>query len=268
MTVDLFVLPAGGWHRCTAAWSQPAGDLSDTAKLYFPSRGRAALAIDGRRTTLQPGKVYFVPPYRLVQRWCERRLDLWWLHLRPTAPALHSALMRGDRVLAWPAARWRHWRPTYTQIDRVLDAGDLPTHCRVQAMVLDLVADAVARTADRVDPGLAAMVARLDPAIRYMDSRFRANPPLAEVAEQVHLSPLYFQRLFRRAMGLTPHDYMLRHRMMLARSLLSTTTEPIKAVAMRCGYDNPYYFSRIVRQYLRQSPRQIRHAHRDPAMSV
>jgi AraC family transcriptional regulator of adaptative response/methylated-DNA-[protein]-cysteine methyltransferase len=50
--------------------------------------------------------------------------------------------------------------------------------------------------------------ARIEKTIRYLEANFRAQPSLAAVAAQVHLSEYHFQRLFRRWAGISPKRFL------------------------------------------------------------
>jgi AraC family transcriptional regulator, regulatory protein of adaptative response / methylated-DNA-[protein]-cysteine methyltransferase len=50
--------------------------------------------------------------------------------------------------------------------------------------------------------------ARIEKTIRYLEANFRAQPSLAVVAAQVHLSEYHFQRLFRRWAGISPKRFL------------------------------------------------------------
>jgi AraC family transcriptional regulator, regulatory protein of adaptative response / methylated-DNA-[protein]-cysteine methyltransferase len=62
--------------------------------------------------------------------------------------------------------------------------------------------------------------ARVEKAIRYLEANFRAQPSLAEVAAQVHLSEYHFQRLFRRWAGISPKRFLQVLTAEFARDLL------------------------------------------------
>jgi AraC family transcriptional regulator of adaptative response/methylated-DNA-[protein]-cysteine methyltransferase len=50
--------------------------------------------------------------------------------------------------------------------------------------------------------------ARIEKTIRYLEANFRAQPSLAALAAQVHLSEYHFQRLFRRWAGISPKRFL------------------------------------------------------------
>lgn len=49
---------------------------------------------------------------------------------------------------------------------------------------------------------------RITKIIRYIQSNFRQQPSLEELAQQVHLSPYHFQRLFSKWAGTTPKKFL------------------------------------------------------------
>ena len=79
-----------------------------------------------------------------------------------------------------------------------------------------------------------------------------------EIADAIGVSPNYISRVFRREIGLSPWQYLTRHRVIRAKELLSTTSYPIIEVASQVGYTDPAYFSRIFRKETGKTPRAYR----------
>ena len=57
-----------------------------------------------------------------------------------------------------------------------------------------------------------------------------------QLARRARTSPRTFARRFRAVTGTTPHQWLLRQRVLLAQQLLETTDEPVEWVARRCGF--------------------------------
>src|SRR5438552_151770 len=49
---------------------------------------------------------------------------------------------------------------------------------------------------------------RVANAIRFLDSNFKAQPELEDVARHVHVSPFHLQRIFRRWAGISPKRFL------------------------------------------------------------
>ena len=76
-----------------------------------------------------------------------------------------------------------------------------------------------------------------------------------DLAAVAAVSPSYLIRLFKRRMGTTPHDYLLRHRISRAKELLAETTLPSAVIAERVGFASESNFSYRFKQMVGQSPR-------------
>ncbi len=74
------------------------------------------------------------------------------------------------------------------------------------------------------------------------------------------MSLSHFRRLFRAAVGESPHAFLVGCRMRLAAELLRRDPRPVQEVAAEVGYEDPLRFSKVFRQYVGLSPRQYRRA--------
>ena len=81
---------------------------------------------------------------------------------------------------------------------------------------------------------------------------------LAELAARANLSKNQFLRVFKKAFGTTPIDYLIKRRIHKAQRLLEDTSLPISQIAFDTGFADSNYFSRRFRQVVGQSPRDYR----------
>lgn len=68
--------------------------------------------------------------------------------------------------------------------------------------------------------------------------------PLAAVASECGLSLAQFSRAFRKAVGVPPHQWVIRQRITLAKTLLRNGRTPLSEVAMACGFSDQSHFTR------------------------
>jgi len=71
-------------------------------------------------------------------------------------------------------------------------------------------------------------------------------------------SPVYFDRLFRRHTGQTPHRFLAELRMRKAVDLLENTLLSVKEVAERCRFRDSAYFCRAFRRTFDRRPGDFR----------
>ncbi|MFO1367925.1 MAG: methylated-DNA--[protein]-cysteine S-methyltransferase [Marinagarivorans sp.] len=80
--------------------------------------------------------------------------------------------------------------------------------------------------------------ARIASAIAYIQANINAQPELADIARQVHLSPYHFQRLFTRWAGTTPKRFLQVLTLELGKHLLSQNYS-ILDTAAHLGLSSP-----------------------------
>ena len=60
--------------------------------------------------------------------------------------------------------------------------------------------------------------------------------------------------MFREVLHESPQNYVLRYRMTLADHLLQMEELSVKEISSRLGFRDPFYFSRVFREYFGVSP--------------
>jgi AraC-like DNA-binding protein len=92
----------------------------------------------------------------------------------------------------------------------------------------------------------------------YIKQHFNRHLDIATLAIQVNLSHSHLFSIFKEQTGYSPIAYLARVRIDRASALLTTTTLRLKEIAMRVGYNDPQYFSRVFKLITGRSPREFR----------
>ena len=94
--------------------------------------------------------------------------------------------------------------------------------------------------------------------LEIMDETCTENYPIKFYAEQIHFSEEYFVRFFKKAMGVSPHKYIMTLRLQKAISMLIYTNYPIKTISQKLGFSNQHYFSKVFCDNYKVSPSEFR----------
>lgn len=98
----------------------------------------------------------------------------------------------------------------------------------------------------------------LDRAMVYIRDRFTEELSLEDVAEQVHLNPYYFSKVFKQQTGETFIDYVTRLRIGKAKDIMRDGELSLKEVCYAVGYKDPNYFSRVFKKVTGVTPSEYR----------
>ena len=108
---------------------------------------------------------------------------------------------------------------------------------------------------DLLPPLTSALVKR---AVLYIGEHATRQFSRWQLAEAVNVSEDYLTRIFRREIGLSPWDYLNRHRVYLATGLLRQTTLTINEIAGRTGFQDQAYFCRVFKKIEGFPPGKVR----------
>lgn len=101
----------------------------------------------------------------------------------------------------------------------------------------------------------------LTKAIVLMQNEDIGELGIASIAEMVQISESHLYALFRKYFKSSPHQYLLNVRLKKARTFLSATDNPIKAVSEMCGFGSTATFHRQFQKAYGLTPLQFRRRH-------
>jgi AraC family transcriptional regulator len=96
----------------------------------------------------------------------------------------------------------------------------------------------------------------------YIDTHLEKELSVEELAFHLGLSPSYFGRSFRSAVGFTPHAYVMHRRLLRSQELLVSTDLPLIDIALATGFADQSHFCRRFHEMTGVPPRTYRFQHR------
>ena len=146
-------------------------------------------------------------------------------------------------------------QPVFKAVMGTLSAHSAYGSGLVSAKVSELLADLAALRSGLEHAGLSGVVMRVSHRMRSQLDRAWCVEDLAKIAG-ISQSQLF--RRFKDETGNSPMGWLRGERMVLARYLLRTTEQPISHVALKCGYADPFHFSRDFKRHQGHAPRHFR----------
>jgi transcriptional regulator GlxA family with amidase domain len=106
---------------------------------------------------------------------------------------------------------------------------------------------------------------RLKRVLAHIELRLAEPIQVCDLAEEVHMSPFHFTRMFKLATGHSPHRFITLKRVERAKELLATSDLPIAAIAAAVGYQTQAHFTGVFARHAGFTPKVFRVARRQAA---
>jgi AraC-like DNA-binding protein len=255
------VAAAAGYAHRTSARLRHEPPRRDTALLLYCVNGGGWCELLGRVHPVRLGDLVVLPPGHLrvcsphvrtpwSVHWVEARGDRLPDYLRALGATLDQPVLRlGDdpRVVS-----------LFHEVRRDLEAPPAPANIFHAAHALGHLLSVLIQHAGRPVETSAPGVRKVAAAITHMTEHVEQPLKIRMLADLAGLSPSYFTVLFRQQTGCAPRAYLHLLRMHRAVEWLSTTALPVKEIAGRLGYGDPFHFSRQFKAFSGLAPRDYR----------
>jgi len=101
---------------------------------------------------------------------------------------------------------------------------------------------------------------------RLRTEAFSKELEIGRLASDYNISAAHFTREFKKYVGESPKQYILRLKLSRSRELIRHTNLPISEVAEKCGFENVTYFNRIFKARYNESPTGFRNKYKINAL--
>lgn len=95
---------------------------------------------------------------------------------------------------------------------------------------------------------------KLRQAIAYINESLEQDLSLSAIASEVGISQYHFARLFKQAMGVSVHQYVIQRRVEAAKRLLLHRQLSITEIALQVGFANPSHLSQHFKRIVGVTP--------------
>jgi AraC-like DNA-binding protein/mannose-6-phosphate isomerase-like protein (cupin superfamily) len=256
IVTDIGYFPAARHHYR----ERPRG--CDTAVLLFCNEGEGFVGIGAQpERAVGAGQAVLIPPGTPHRYGAagDNPWSVYWAHLRGGLLAPFLELLGGEAPVTVPQ---RIGGDILREFYRCFGLLKLPYHteeyfllCQSAGSILALLAAAGKQSRQRVTcEGEQAV----EECIRYMRANLSRPLTAGQIAEASGFSVSHLSAVFKQSTGFSPVAYFLRMKMHAASKELYFTGRSVKETALEFGIGDPYYFSRIFKKVMGESPAKYR----------
>jgi AraC family transcriptional regulator len=92
----------------------------------------------------------------------------------------------------------------------------------------------------------------------YMHTHYANDISLSELSQKCFISPFHFSRIFKRATGVSPHQYLIDIRLKQTELMLKSSKQNLTDIAYAAGFTSTAYFITSFSQRYGVSPAKYR----------
>ena len=271
MSITSTSLASGeGWRlddvTCTAGpRDRPFEERHDTPCIALVHSGSFVYRNGHGRELLAPGACLLGESTQHFECSHEHHVGDRCLSFHYTPALLESVLagIRGARRLDFGAPRLAPSHATLPQFARVEAAaqhGDAEALAECAVELAGTVYELLITRSDGMTAPSARDLRRIAAALRRLDAADAGGASLAALAAEAAMGPYHFLRVFRRGIGMSPRQYLLRQRLSRAASALRNSDMPVSELALMAGFGDLSSFDRMFRRQFGSAPRAWRRA--------
>lgn len=249
----------------------------DFCELVIVTRGSAMHCLKGDVFPVTAGDVFLLQGRQRHYFYDREALDLINIMYDPESIGLPEGELRklsgySAMFLLEPSYRRQHRfasrlhlkRVPLARIERLAEEMELECDNRapgyevaLRAKLLEMIVY-LSRAYTNTDTTEAHALLRVGNVIGALEHDFAREWRVSELLTIAHMSRSTLMRVFRRATGQTPIEYLVRLRIQKAMELLRNTDRTITEIALDVGFNDSNYFARQFRRLSGKSPRPFR----------
>ncbi|WP_270166621.1 AraC family transcriptional regulator [Paenibacillus sp. SYP-B4298] len=245
--------------------AHPARRSIGVYDLILVQSGRLYVGENSHQWELAAGESLLLLPdaYHYPLSPCQEPTRFYWVHFQHGGcpnhpPSLDSSEPEPDRIRLPRYSRLKTPEQAYQKLDSLVRLAAQPRSASFwsqQQLFHELLRMLDEQT---MNGGLSRVRAVAEAVEGYIRSHYRQPLTYAAMAKSLHYHYNYLTRCMKEIHGITPMEYLLRHRLEQARLLLLKTDWPVARIAEESGFESVSYFCRRFAQRWQRTPLQYR----------
>ncbi|MBQ8893753.1 MAG: helix-turn-helix transcriptional regulator [Clostridia bacterium] len=225
--------------------------ITKSFEVELPLEDGGLLYLDHKTRPITPDLIVCVKPGQ--QRHTKFPFRCYYVHMTVEKGPLWQILMNAPDFFV-PADRERYVR-IFAALDHHARSLDENKELILQSLILELIYT-IGKEGPPLIAGSVGNRRAVDAAVQYIKANLTEKLSLDQVAEVSSLSPIYFHKIFRAAMGQSLRRYVEELRIKRAMELLTSSNSTLAEIAYECGFSSQSYFSYVFKRRMKMTPRE------------
>ncbi len=206
-------------------------------RIYLILNGKAEITLKNQTLILEPGYLYFIPAFQLVNANCDDSMTHYYLHFQTNTIINNffdyygtTAKIKADEEDIG----------LFIKLEEIYQNPSPETKLLTDAYFKLLFSKFFRSSTFKNEE-----IMRLAPVLDYIEAHIYEHIEVNHLAKLMNYTPIYFIHLFKSILNVSPLQYILSKKLNIAQLMLSQNNLSVKEIAFKLGFENETYFSRI-----------------------
>lgn len=205
--------------------------------LHFVVSGCGKFCINGKEYSISTGEMFTIPPF--VETYYEADATTPWSYIWVGFECDELPVALDDKTVCPSAVH------TFNSMKKC-EEFDSGRSLFLLSKIIELFA--------LLDDSHTENTDYIKEAISYIELQYMLGIGIEDIARHLGINRSYFSDIFKKATGLSPAKYLMRHRMNVARTLLQDSEMSVSTTAHSVGYTDVFTFSKAFKKHFGVSP--------------
>lgn len=219
-------------------------------------KGKCYIEVDGKTYTASKDQIVIIDCYKPHSYYTDSGWEAEWIHFDgPLAREFYNAVQGSIGIVVTLLDKYKFensLHKIYTQFRNNAAVKEVLLNLAITELLTQILLskDSVSKQTLSIDV--------IEELAAYINEHFQEELPLEQLALRASLSPYHFARLFKKHIGLTPHDYLIATRINFAKYLLTSTNMSVKEICFRSGFSSETSFCTTFKKREKVTPSSFR----------
>ncbi len=260
LSADLVVHSMGYFPRADGHYIERKNGCGEYILIYCV-KGKGYYELKGEQYSVLENQFFVLPSDVPHRYWadCNEPWSIYWIHFKgKKAPPIYEQLRSINDIKISKQSRVSQRIEVFDELLNVMESETREsTVCYVNMAVNHLFATFLYVSEyqkAKYSTEKAVNTSFISLATHYMNENIEVQLTLGDMASNFGYSKSYFYRVFHRETGMSPVAYFQSIKVKRAAELLVNTNLRVNQVALKFGFEDPYYFSRLFKKVMGVAP--------------
>lgn len=228
-------------------------------KIYYITKGKCSITIDGKEYIGKEGSLFFIPAYTIhgYHNFTNEPFEQYFIHfdLYPTKTKLFDIFNLPYKIETGKDEKIKKLFKDYIALS---ENNDIINRIQIKSVLLEIIAYYIKMSEVDTINLVSKSDMCMNDILNYIENNLHKNITNKDLASVARMHPNHLIKFFKNRTGTTPAKYVMIQKMEHAKMLLDETDLDLSEIIERIGLEYMSHFSKLFKNFYGVSPQHYR----------